>query len=1560
MKKENFSLFLGLIFTLGLLVFIPSLAQAGALTFTVAPATNNVDNLVNQASTTWRFTIASSTTALATSTDAVEITFPAMQGPNWSMTSLIASSSDSVGGAQFGVGGARLYALGLPAPAAYFDGGNWKVVIMATSSMTAATGTLGYVIDVTGIDNPVMQKSSFGAFNWGLRTCTLAAPGDPTSHCTGGSTIDSTSTPARATLTRRGDVVDTWTYSATSSPISAKTSYLVTFTASTTAGSALSAGERIWINFPAGFNVSNATTSAGSIASTGNATIVAAGISATTTNSLNAVVVAINSGNVAAGDTVTIAVNDVVNPAKGAYATGLRVFTTTAKGGLIDGTIMGYENTFGFKPPPVEGLQIGGTNTLYGQVKLNTGTTTRNLFANEAGQIQVGMGCPDKNFFAGTKRLDSQGRFTYNNLLPATYMMGVMPLNTNDPTFFINYLQPSRLMVSLTDNETATVTPTFVVPDGFLRGSITGGVANYSAQMVAVRAYTGSTQSFSPLFTDTTYTTQGLDSNGRGYFRLPVKSDQTWNFAMEFGGGLYYLTDGSNNQYWAPSASPVYIATSTQTTTTLTPWSFVAANKTINVTLQDQTGAAITGSGGGPAPCLSIKRSGSEMMGPGGQGVCATTDGVYVLKVPAGSFSITVMMPGMGMNESPVTVLSTDTTVSKTIVVSRATTYITGTVTDPDTFPIQGVNVMAQGSNGSFSQALTNSSGVYTMYVSPGLYQLNAFAPGYGQLAVQNVTVLASPGFATQNYTIDSILFKTISGRVFTDANSDGVYATSTDTTYEGVYLNAYGNGGGNQAMSRSDGIYTLRVPAAAGYTVEAWSKTTGFIGTSTANATNNVINKNFIVAAQGTLQITVSNANLYGVTQMFASAYSTSTGRGGGSDTWTASTTATDLATSFSVPAGYYKLDVNTPGFGNLTSRTANAVATATAVVAGETKSFTISLPDLVTVSGTVTANATVWASRTDGPGKYNTASTSDGRYSLKLPSDMNYMIGASLSGYVNTPVTLSSLSVNTTQNLTLTLSAYTISGAVTSGGAAVSEGFAWATKASNTGWIGSEIDASGRYSLGVDSGTWTVYASAPCLQASNGVSQTGSGTVNFALTSISGCSFGPPQMSSIVPSNGGTVATSGISVNIPANALGSGTSNVSFSVNKPTTVPPATLNATPIGNAAKSISASDSNGTSISTLSNSVEVAITYSDSDIVGITESNLQLAYWNTTTGTWDPIAATLDTVNNTLTGRVDHLSDFAPIYPVGESAPATPANLAATRNGDGGMSLTWDSVSGASYLLYRDTSASGSFPYLTTKTSTSHSDTGLTGGTTYYYKVTASSAGGESAASSAVSAATCSSVGSGTVSGASCTLSSCNAGYTISGGSCVLIGGGGPSGGGSGSAPSIPAQTTTPAATPQVTPSVPSPTLAAPSVSVPSVSAVFTKVLKTGSIGSDIKRLQQLLNSDPDTAIAKSGVGSLGRETTTFGSLTKEAVKKFQCKYNIVCSGDESTTGYGLLGPKTRAKVAEVFGSQAAVQQPSAPTQPVPAASQTAVSNIQSQIQILLQKIQELQTKLNAM
>lgn len=154
-------------------------------------------------------------------------------------------------------------------------------------------------------------------------------------------------------------------------------------------------------------------------------------------------------------------------------------------------------------------------------------------------------------------------------------------------------------------------------------------------------------------------------------------------------------------------------------------------------------------------------------------------------------------------------------------------------------------------------------------------------------------------------------------------------------------------------------------------------------------------------------------------------------------------------------------------------------------------------------------------------------------------------------------------------------------------------------------------------------------------------------------------------------------------------------------------------------------------------------------------------------------------------------------------------------------------------------------------------------------------------------------------------------STCDAGGTYSGG-----GGGG---GGGIITPTVPA-TTTAAATP-ATPAVPAETPAVPAVpseaAQPSevalaVSPVFNRTLSIGTSHADVKRLQQLLNSNPDTQLASDGLGSPGNETDFFGSLTRAAVQKFQAKYGIASSGDEASTGYGLVGPKTRAKLTEVF------------------------------------------------
>jgi hypothetical protein len=81
--------------------------------------------------------------------------------------------------------------------------------------------------------------------------------------------------------------------------------------------------------------------------------------------------------------------------------------------------------------------------------------------------------------------------------------------------------------------------------------------------------------------------------------------------------------------------------------------------------------------------------------------------------------------------------------------------------------------------------------------------------------------------------------------------------------------------------------------------------------------------------------------------------------------------------------------------------------------------------------------------------------------------------------------------------------------------------------------------------------------------------------------------------------------------------------------------------------------------------------------------------------------------------------------------------------------------------------------------------------------------------------------------------------------------------------------------------------------------------ILTKDLKIGMNDPEVQILQHILNSH-GYSIAESGIGSLGNETTTYGTRTRDAVRTFQCKQGIVCSGDEHTTGYGYVGARTRS------------------------------------------------------
>jgi|GEM_PF-2114920 len=95
----------------------------------------------------------------------------------------------------------------------------------------------------------------------------------------------------------------------------------------------------------------------------------------------------------------------------------------------------------------------------------------------------------------------------------------------------------------------------------------------------------------------------------------------------------------------------------------------------------------------------------------------------------------------------------------------------------------------------------------------------------------------------------------------------------------------------------------------------------------------------------------------------------------------------------------------------------------------------------------------------------------------------------------------------------------------------------------------------------------------------------------------------------------------------------------------------------------------------------------------------------------------------------------------------------------------------------------------------------------------------------------------------------------------------------------------------------VSPTPSSPVPSVPSTQIPGKLFLLSKTYRLGMTSVDIKRIQQILNQDPDTRLATTGPGSPGQETNYFGRLTYQAVLKFQKKY-----AQEILTPIGLSKP----------------------------------------------------------
>lgn len=129
---------------------------------------------------------------------------------------------------------------------------------------------------------------------------------------------------------------------------------------------------------------------------------------------------------------------------------------------------------------------------------------------------------------------------------------------------------------------------------------------------------------------------------------------------------------------------------------------------------------------------------------------------------------------------------------------------------------------------------------------------------------------------------------------------------------------------------------------------------------------------------------------------------------------------------------------------------------------------------------------------------------------------------------------------------------------------------------------------------------------------------------------------------------------------------------------------------------------------------------------------------------------------------------------------------------------------------------------------------------------------------------------------------------------------------------------------------------------------------LTLNLSMGMEHPQVLLLQKTLNGK-GYVIAPDGPGSPGNETQKFGSLTRVAVRSFQCAQMQICDGDEHSTGYGFVGAKTRAALA----SASAVSAPAASTSEYTPEQQKQIADLQAQILELTKVLQALLTARNS-
>jgi len=1427
--------------------FAPSQALAAntEYTFTVVSGGSGVKDLSGNA-------LASNYTSTFTTTASADTAKPLLSFANADNFSVAVTFSEQVksGGGPNAADNIVNYTLESPVGASISLGG--KTVTYEAGTKTARiTGlslTNGNTFKVTvapvvqDLSSNVMETTGTPAGNVQFATVQSSSGGGMIGPGTG--TIDPGAhgmNPTNVTPMSRG--------------AGATSRYMVNFLATTSVPS----GGQVVLTFPDGFTLTNAAavSAANSFCNadlngpgTGTPTI------ASVAGSGNTVTITTASAATGANAFLCLELSDIVNstvPSSTGYTVTIQTKDTAAnnRATLQTSTAAPFY------------LGASGSRTLTVNVFKDANSNSTNDDDEGINGVTVFLYSPATGGQEATTATDTiEGKATFSNLADGDYMVGIKP-NASINVAFNSAPQP----ISITGNTTKN----FALSNAAAL-TISGTVTGSNGTKVDVFAASPNG------FTKKTLTLTG----GADAYSLPVSANSTYNVGVGPAMPETFSTPGAppppppDFTFMPPPNVQVQVASAnvTQATVAGLAFSLSIASKTITGTVVDSAGTGVSSAGIFCRPVASGTTSSASGFGTGGQ---TNTSGAFTLKTIEGVYLCGVFKPGLPpVPEKQITVGASSNTPSTLAFVLDANTSsltISGTIKDDsgNAIPYAGVSgrkvtstadtTALGGDSSNFVGGPTDENGSYTLYVSAGTWVVEAFAPGFGRLGTKTITITSSNSTG-QDFSAQNTTYRTITGT-----------ATSGGTAAQGVMVRVETSDGtnGNMTVSAADGTYTVKVPDGT-YNVSCYFPQAGEVaavgGAVTLSSGTTTAVRNCTAGTLVTVTVNITN----GTSGITGAGVDVRDSNGRGNFTNESTTSGANAVYTVKVSPGTYTVRAGHPAYGKL-GETASVDADQT-ITYTATSGVTFAVTGTVTGDGSNLANA--WVSLIGTPtGTTNKVfmggqTGSDGTFSISVPAG-SYRLRVDKPGYKSpSESTVTVTGATAAGTIALTTAGQTITGTVTLDGSGVSNAFVDASDGAG-GYAVAQTNASGAYSLAVGNGTWTLRAHAPGYEGGPlpvTVSSNNPSGQTITLTAISGFTIKPERPETLTPTSGGLLTNvdigSAFKVNFPANALGTG-SNAATVTTKVNTAMPNPPSGSILAKNAVSIDAVGSDGSPISSLNDEITIVVPYDQANLpAGAVEANLVLGVWNDATQTYDTLATTVDTTNNTLTATVAHLSDFAPMVPSGDSAPSTPASLVVTNPATGtSLTLGWGEVSGASsYNIYRSTD-NATFPLLASSATNSYSNTGLTAGTTYYYKVSAVNSSGSESAATEASAGTATTTTPG------------------------ISGGGGGGGGG------LPI-TIVPAATTTTTTTTTTQNAAMPAMTTTEAVTTYalgTATLRNGSKGEAVRELQRFLNDKLNLGLTQDG---------RLGPKTIAVIKKWQKDNGLVADG--------LVGPMTKAQM----------------------------------------------------